>query len=120
MMEFDQMARSKCPRREDNDGHLGFEIATDIVLPPPEERLHAAGTVGIVGLHDFKLGGGERAALREKAMIHILSCGVNQPRGLRAQSLEKTHGELKDIVGDNRAGSFLGGFEAPGRELGPV
>lgn len=120
MAELDQVARSKCPRREDDDGHLGFEITADRVRPPPEERIHVAGTVGIVGLHDFELAGGEGVALREKAVVHVLSRGVNEPLGLRAESLEKTHGELWDGVGDNRAGSFLEGFEAARRELGPV
>lgn len=119
MLEFHQVARSKCPRGKDDDGHLGFEITADTVHLPPEERLHVAGTVRVVGLHHFQLARGECVALREKAVVRILSCGANEPFGLGAQSLEKTHGELCDIVGDNRAGSFLEGFEALGRELGP-
>ena len=118
VVEFDQVARFKCPRRKDNDDHLGFEIAGDRVRPPPKERLHVAGT--LVGVHQFKFTGGERIALREKAVVHILSCGVNEPLGLRAQSFVETHGELWDIVGDNRAGAFLDGFETPGRKLSPI
>jgi len=59
-------------------------------------------------------------ALREKAVVHILSCGVNEALGLCAQSLEQTHGELRDIVRDNQASTFLDGFEALGRKLSPV
>ena len=120
MLEFDQMARFKCPRCKDNDSHLGLEIATNRVLPPPEQRLHVAGTVPLVRLHHLELAGGKRLALWEKAVVHILSCGVNEPLGLRTESLKKTHGDLWDIVGDNRAGSVLEGFEALGRESGPV
>jgi hypothetical protein len=120
MMEFDPVARSKCPRCKNNDDHLGFEIAGDRIRPPPEERLHVAGTVRFIGVHHFKLALGERMGLREKAVVHILSCGVNEPLGLRAQSLEKTHRELRNIVGDNPAGTFLDGFEAPGWKLSPV
>ena len=114
------MARFKCPRRKDNDSHLGFDITANGVRPPPEERLHVAGTVCLVGLHHFELAGRERMALWEKAVVHILSCGVNEPLGLRAESLKKAHRNLWDIVRDNRAGSFFEGFETLGREFGPV
>ena len=120
VLEFDQMARFKCPGRKDNDSHLRFEITANGVRPPPEECLHVAGTVRLVRLHHLELGGGKRMALWEKAVVHILSCGVNESLGLRAESLKKTHGDFWDIVGDNRAGSVLEGFEALGREFGPV
>ena len=91
-----------------------------MVRPPPEESLHIARTVGLRGLHDFEVAGGEGVALWEKAMVHVFSCGVNEPLSLRAETLEKTHGELWYIVGDNRAGSVFERSEPPRRELGPV